>query len=75
MTFQPIELMNIEGFLPVIINIVPVPNNNIPLFLGLALPGDKDNKGSTVGSVFERNPADYKERFETDRVEQISYLN
>jgi hypothetical protein len=30
---QPIEIMNIEGFLPVIINIAPV---NVQLLLGLA---------------------------------------
>ena len=31
---QPIERMNIEGFIPVIINITPV--TNLPLLLGLA---------------------------------------
>jgi hypothetical protein len=33
---QPIETMHIDGFLPVIINIVPI--TNLPLLLGLDLP-------------------------------------
>jgi len=38
---QPIETMNIQGFLPVIINVTPVVN--LPALLGLAdEPGDSE---------------------------------
>ena len=36
---QPAEIMNIEGLLPVIINVTPV--LNVPLLLGLDMPVDK----------------------------------
>ncbi len=44
---QPIERMNIEGFIPVIINITPV--TNLPLLLGIAddvLPADSADSDS-----------------------------
>ena len=37
---QPIETMNIEGFIPVIINVVPV---SLPMLLGLDTRSDDDN--------------------------------
>jgi len=45
LNLQPIESMNIEGFLPVIINVTPV--INLPLFLGL----DTTPKGDPVKSA------------------------
>jgi hypothetical protein len=36
---QPIETMHIDGFLPVIINIVPI--TNLPTLLGLELPAQE----------------------------------
>lgn len=38
---QPVETMHIDGFLPVIINIVPI--TNLPLLLGLDLPPQEDD--------------------------------
>ncbi len=37
---QPIETMRIDGFVPIIINITPIPN--LPQFLGLDLPSQED---------------------------------
>ena len=36
---QPAEIMNIEGFIPVIINVTPV--MNVPLLLGFDMPEEK----------------------------------
>ncbi len=44
---QPIENMNINGFLPVIINVTPV--TNLPLLLGLTDDGGNDLAHSTDG--------------------------
>ncbi len=56
---QPIEQMNIEGFIPVIINITPV--TNLPLLLGLA---------DTSGEAEETRPA-----MKAREPEEISALN
>jgi len=53
---QPIETMNIQGFLPVIINITPV--TNLPALLGLVdEPGDSENF-----SFLPIQPMDKKDR-------------
>lgn len=58
---QPIGDMNIDGFLPVIINVAPV--TNLPLLLGLADTGDVPGELS-----FNSSPADHKARFENNDV-------
>jgi hypothetical protein len=54
---QPIEDMNIDGFLPVIINISPV---NIPLLLGFF---DNENRPIDIGQNASDDPAVHKKRF------------
>ncbi len=57
---QPLEHMNIDGFVPVIINIVPVPN--LPLFLGLMDSNDnpiQDTEPYQSAEVFGREEFSY----------------
>ncbi len=44
---QPIQNMNIEGFLPVIINITPIPN--LPMLLGMSAEDAVPARGTTRG--------------------------
>jgi glucose-6-phosphate isomerase len=41
LSMQPMEDMRVDGFLPVIINITPIPN--LPMLLGLDLPAREDD--------------------------------
>jgi len=67
---QPMkQLMNIQGFLPVIINVTPI---NVPLLLGLLDLPDAD---SDFGFIPDRDPGDRKARFEYDNFEEVSMLN
>jgi len=45
---QPIEIMNIEGFIPVIINVTPV--LNVPLLLGFDMPDTNDKPYDSADS-------------------------
>ena len=65
----PDLLMNIQGFLPVIINVTPV---NVPLLLGLA---DTTDPESDFGFIFDLDPSDRKARFEYETFEEVSMLN
>jgi len=67
---QPMDrLMNIQGFLPVIINVTPV---NVPLLLGLADTTDSDHDYSLLQGM---DPGDRKARFNYNEYEEISSLN
>lgn len=56
---QPVESMRIEGFIPIIINVTPVPN--LPLLLGLTEPnGETPAKEKAPGSAQKPGPADIK---------------
>jgi hypothetical protein len=67
MNLQPIEVMNIEGFLPVIINITPVVN--LPLLLGLETRRDRQGPVSPAGHADARGTLDlslvdkYREKY------------
>jgi len=58
---QPIETMNIQGFLPVIINVTPV--TNLPALLGLNQCGEEESCPSSNELSFLRlQPMDKKDR-------------
>ena len=86
--FDPTQFQNIEGFLPIIINISPI--TNIPLLLGLApakpisdrlrygeagLADTEAEEESTDLGFESLDPLDKKDRFKIDEPKQLSLLN
>jgi len=66
---EQFQNMNIEGFLPIIINISPI--TNIPLLLGLT---DTEEIPTDLG--FESlDPLEKRDRFKFDKPKQLSFLN
>ncbi len=71
-TFEQIEsLRNVEGFLPTIINIVPIVN--LPLLLGFA--DDQDSEPNNTTQRKRADPADKRERYIRKETGQVSFLN
>ncbi len=64
--FDPEQFQNIEGFLPIIINISPI--TNIPLLLGLS---DTDEEEPTDLGFESLDPLEKRDRF---KFEQLSLL-
>lgn len=58
---QPIENMHIDGFLPVIINIVPI--TDLPFLLGLDLPTQQENPVQLTYQELSLVVAPARERF------------
>ncbi|MFC1510056.1 hypothetical protein ACFL49_00130 [Candidatus Omnitrophota bacterium] len=67
----PDILMNIEGFIPVIINITPV--TNMPMLLGLADRPEDNTAGGTGQAPIQ--DFDRVKTFDMKQPEEISYLN
>ena len=64
---QPMELLKeIEGFLPVIINITPV--QNLPMLLGLDTTAEDEDDPTQVGFNTGIDPFEYKGRFEKEEM-------
>jgi hypothetical protein len=61
---QPIETMHIDGFLPVIINIVPI--TNLPLLLGLDLPPPEEDPVQLTYQELSLVVTPARERFHPD---------
>lgn len=66
---QPISTINIDGFLPVIINVTPV---NLPLLLGGDFSGEEESTDLSFNSL---DPMDQKGRFELNDIEEVNILN
>ncbi|GEM_PF-4939721 len=66
---QPIQDMHIEGFLPVIINIVPI--TNLPLLLGLDLPAQEEKPVQLTYQQLSLGLTQNKERFYGRDLEEI----
>ena len=69
---QPIENMHIDGFLPVIINIVPI--TNLPLLLGLDLPPQEHDPVQLTYQELSLLVTPARERFHA-REPKVSSLN
>ena len=69
--FDPAQFqnMNIEGFIPIIINISPI--TNIPLLLGL-IETEEDPTDLGFESL---DPLEKRDRFKVDKPQQLSLLN
>ena len=67
---QPIGEMRIDGFLPIIIDIIPIVN--LPLLLGLA---DSEEDATDPGYEYGFNPRQKIDRFKMPEADQISRLN
>ena len=72
LNLQPLESMNIEGFVPIIIEIRPA--TNMPLLLGLAEEGS-DDKTTNDSEGGETVPAAYFEQKRKARELELSSLN
>ncbi len=70
---QPIETMHIDGFLPVIINIVPIPN--LPMLLGLADTGPDTQETRPALKASPRPKVPFKEEPIGREIAPISLLN
>lgn len=68
----PLESIQIDGLVPVILHVAPVAN--LPLLLGLKSDGGTD-EGSDVFRVIEQQPAEAPRRFPAKEAEQVSALN
>ena len=68
---QPIEVMNIEGLIPVIINVTPV--LNVPLLLGLGNTGQQGTAEDAARSTLI-GPMEPRKQFKAVEPEQVSYL-
>ena len=58
---QPATVMNIEGFIPVIINITPV--INLPMLLGWDVPETEDKPFDAAKAGSSASPMDYKYKY------------
>jgi len=67
---QKLQDLNIQGFVPVIINITPI--TNIPLLLGIADEGPSGQKQATTTD--ESAPLDRRERFSLRETGELSRL-
>ena len=67
---QNIDHININGFLPIIINVTPI--SNLPMYIGFADTED-DTTGSDDSLTFDF--FDRKERFDPQDIDTISLLN
>jgi len=67
---QPLEIMDIEGFIPVIINVTPV--INLPMLLGWA-----DTEADTDEPIFntQLGPMDTQDAYRARQLEKLSFLN
>ena len=66
---QQIENINIDGFLPVIINVTPV---NIPLLLGMDVNnGSPDRQKAGDLSYLKSTPIDKREKFSLESNELV----
>jgi hypothetical protein len=66
---QPLETMNIEGFLPVIINIIPMPALNLQMILGRDEPRREPAPG---GDAAEDQPQDRRPKL--SRLEKYDFV-
>jgi len=51
MRLQPVEVLDIEGFVPVIINVIPV--SNVPLLLGFDLPQEDEQPVNAADAGYQ----------------------
>lgn len=68
----PLESIQIDGLVPVILRVAPVVN--LPLLLGLKSEGEGGDDSSDVFRVLQQ-PAEAPKRFKAKEVEQVSVLN
>jgi hypothetical protein len=66
---QPIENMHIDGFLPVIINIVPIAN--LPLLLGLDLPSQEQKPVQLTYQELSLTVTPARERFYARELDEV----
>ncbi len=69
---NPIEIenLNINGFIPVIINITPV--TNIPMLLGFAVNAKEDGRKANADETTEFEPFDLKAKFDIEELHNES---
>ncbi|MGE0268256.1 MAG: PfkB family carbohydrate kinase [Candidatus Omnitrophota bacterium] len=67
---EKLQELNIQGFVPVIINITPI--LNIPLLLGIS--DDQEREQEQTAQDLEQSPVDRKERFSFQSAEELSRL-